>query len=434
MSDSDWPQQMREDWNRRAIEDAYYYVAFGRRNQDDDEFFTTADAVVRGLEEELKRFPSGERRSRRALEIGCGPGRLMRPMSWNFGEIHGVDVSDEMVRLATEKLVNVPNAFPRATDGVDLSDYQDEFFDFVYSYAVFQHIPSRELVFNYLSEARRVLKTGGFLHCQLNGLPANGQPCDTWEGVRLSAEEMAEFASAHDLQLLSVQGVDTQYMWVTMRKQPAGWFGALAAAPPRAEARVLRIVNCQSGEPLLPAAGRFACMSLRIEGLPADCDLNQINIEIEGREAAPMHIGAQERDGTVRVDALLPPGMRTGLVPVDLFWFGEPLGEQAWARIIPPGPFVPRLTAVNDGVDLLSGAKIASRIVKLSFEEINDPDQLAIKVGGEPATRLDIFCTDPIRMRFEINFNLPDAIKPGPHTVESRLGSRAFPPAAIEVV
>jgi len=37
-------------------------------------------------------------------------------------------------------------------------------------------------------------------------------------------------------------------------------------------------------------------------------------------------------------------------------------------------------------------------------------------------------------MRFEINFNLPDAIKPGPHTVESRLGSRAFPPAAIEVV
>jgi SAM-dependent methyltransferase len=434
MPDSDLSQQMRADWNQRAIEDAYYYVAFGRRNQDDDEFFTTADAVVRGLEEELRRFPHGDRRSRRALEIGCGPGRLMRPMSWNFGEIHGVDVSDEMVRLATEKLVNVPNAFPLVTDGLDLADYQDEFFDFVYSYAVFQHIPSREVVFNYFSEARRVLKTGGFLHCQINGLPASGRPCDTWEGVRLSAEEIAEFASAHDFQLLSMQGVDTQYMWVTMRKQPLGWFAALAAAPPRGEARVRRIVNCRSGEPFVPASGRFACMSLRFEYLPADCDLNQINIEIEGRQAAPMHIGATGRDGTVPVDALLPPDTRTGLVPVDVFWFGEPLGEQAWARVIPPGPSFPGLTAVNDGIDLLSGAKISSRIVKLSFEELNDPDQLVIHVDGQPATNLDMFCTDPIKMRFEVNFNLPDAIRPGPHTVESRLGARAFPPAAIEVI
>src|SRR5215472_8679840 len=29
--------RMRTDWNRRAAEDAYYYVAFGRREQDDEE-------------------------------------------------------------------------------------------------------------------------------------------------------------------------------------------------------------------------------------------------------------------------------------------------------------------------------------------------------------------------------------------------------------
>ena len=115
MTDSDLPQQMREEWNQRALEDAHYYVAFARRGQDEDEFFATAAEVVRGLEDELKRLPPGDRRARRALEIGCGPGRLMKPMSWNFGEIHGVDVSDEMIRLAAEKLVNVPNAFPRST-------------------------------------------------------------------------------------------------------------------------------------------------------------------------------------------------------------------------------------------------------------------------------------------------------------------------------
>src|SRR6478736_2893014 len=102
-------ERMRTDWNERAAEDAYYYVAFGRREQDDEEFFATAADVVRSLTAELKRLRSRDA----ALEIGCGPGRLMRPMSRFFGEVHGVDVSDEMIRLARERLRDVTNAYPR---------------------------------------------------------------------------------------------------------------------------------------------------------------------------------------------------------------------------------------------------------------------------------------------------------------------------------
>src|SRR5947207_15785016 len=189
MSETTVSRQMRSDWNERAREDAYYYVAFGRRGQDDDEFFATAADVVRGLEAELKRLPTGDRRARKALEIGCGPGRLMRPMSWNFGEIHGVDVSDEMIRLAGEKLSNVPNAFPVQNDGTGLGCYKDEYFDFVYSYAVFQHIPSRQVVFNYLNEARRGLEHDGILRFQINELPSSAKRDTTGEGVRLSAAE-----------------------------------------------------------------------------------------------------------------------------------------------------------------------------------------------------------------------------------------------------
>src|SRR5256885_4331942 len=153
MEDADVLDRMREDWNDRAREDARYYVAFGRRGQQDEEFFASAADVVRLLEEELKRLPRDippERR--RALEVGCGPGRLMKPLSRNFGEIHGVDVSDEMVRIARERLRGVSHAHVHVTNGSSLDLFADDSFDFVYSYAVFQHIPSREVVLDYMRE------------------------------------------------------------------------------------------------------------------------------------------------------------------------------------------------------------------------------------------------------------------------------------------
>ncbi len=265
MSGKNLSEKMRDDWNARAVEDAYYYAAFERMGQDDEEFFATAADLVRRLESELKRLPTGEPRARRALEIGCGPGRLMRPMSSNFGEIHGVDVSGEMIRLAEEKLESVPNAHPRTTNGTDLSCYAGESFDYVYSYAVFQHIPDAQMVFSYLSEARRVLKRDGILHCQFNGLPKNGKQSTTWDGVRIGAGEIAEFACAHDFQLLAIEGADTQYMWATMRKRPPGWFAGLAANPPQAVARILNIENLHTGNPVISASGRLACMTLLME-------------------------------------------------------------------------------------------------------------------------------------------------------------------------
>ena len=114
---------MRADWNERAREDANYYVAFGRRDQDDNEFLSTAADVVRDLEGELKRMPAEPPgSSRRALEIGCGPGRLMRPMSRHFAEIHGVDVSDEMIAQARAKLKDIPWAHAHHASGSDLAD------------------------------------------------------------------------------------------------------------------------------------------------------------------------------------------------------------------------------------------------------------------------------------------------------------------------
>lgn len=167
MPDPNVLDRMRDDWNARAREDAHYYVAFGRRGQDEQEFLATGAEVLRALESELPRLPARGA----ALEIGCGPGRLLRPMSRHFAEIHGIDVSGEMVNLAQKRLENVPNARVFASNGADLELFRDEMFDFVYSYAVFQHIPSREVVFRYLEETRRVLKPGGCCAARLTACP-----------------------------------------------------------------------------------------------------------------------------------------------------------------------------------------------------------------------------------------------------------------------
>ncbi len=433
--DSNVLERMRADWNARAGEDAYYYVAFGRREQDHEEFFSTATDVLRLLTGELKRL----RHRDAALEIGCGPGRLMRPLSGFFEKIHGVDVSEEMVRLANQNLSSTPNAYAHETSGSDLSLFPDERFDFVYSYAVFQHIPSREVVFQYLREARRVLKTGGILRCQINGLPAHAKQYDTWSGVRIAPDEVASFARENDFELLALEQIWTQYMWITYRKMPEGWTKWLVEAGPgmfplEPRPSIHRISNALTGEAVAPATGPMAAISVRIAGLPLDCDLNHLAIAADGRVCRLTYIGEPEADGVSQVNAALPEGIRTGLVLIELTWLGQPLCPPGWVRIIPAGPAVPRIHSVTDGVNLLSGTRVASRVVKVTMLDVVDAGQFRVAVDGLEISGTESFCVDPIFQHYEFNVSLPESVAPGPHQVEIALGKRAFAPVSIEVV
>ncbi len=415
MHDPEIVEQMRSEWNERAREDAHYYVAFGRREQDDEEFFATGADVVRALESELKRVPG----ARTALEIGCGPGRLLRPMSRHFAEIHGIDVADEMIRRAERNLSGIAHAHVHHAAGSDLAQFASSYFDFVYSYAVFQHIPSGEVVFGYLREVARVLKAGGVAHLQLNGLPKSSQNYTTWSGFRISAQEVRDFARDNGLQLLALDGVDTQYMWTTWRKMEAP--------------RVRAISNAHSGEHAIPQRGRLACASLWIENLPAGCDLNTLEATVDGLPAVGVYVGPLV-NGLSQFNVLLPPGTRTGLVPVEIDWMGHPLCEKAWMRVIPPGPAVPRVEAVTDGTNLLSYRRIERGSVKVQMEEVAEPEGFRAWVGGAPVRGTEMFCIDPRNQRWDISFLLPEGILPGGHELQMQLGERRLAPIPIEVV
>lgn len=444
MDDSEVSERMREDWNARAREDAGYYVAFGRRDQDDAGFFATATAVINGLEAELRRVPVGERVGWKALEIGCGPGRLMRPMSRHFVEIHGVDVSDEMIGLAREKLRDLPNAHPHVTDGASLAQFDDESFDFVYSYAVFQHIPSRDVVFQYLREIRRVLKTSGLARLQFNGLPRGGETrggepggesYDTWAGARFSSSEILEFTESQDFQVLTLEGMATQYMWTTWRKRLQGWHAAqeLSADAPDSKTRIRRITNASSTEPVAPSRGRFASISVWIENLPEEAGLHDLRVMVGDSFGTLTYIGPPDSSRIQQVVVMLPELEATGLLPVEVQRLGRTIAPPATLRIIPPGPLVPRLQSIRDAINLVAENRIETRLVKMTIEEVARPHEIEASIGGVPAVDLEYFCTDPRPQRFEVNFRLPEEITPGRHPLEVRIGRRKLAPVMLEV-
>ncbi len=418
---------MREDWNARAGEDAYYYVAFGRRDQADGEFEDTGIEVVAGLEWELKRVPTTHPRARRALEIGCGPGRLMRPMAKHFGEIHGVDVADAMIARARERLAGIPHAHAHVGTGSDLAQFADQSFDYIYSYAVFQHIPSRDVVFNYLHEAVRVLKPGGLVRAQVNGLPQEARVYDTWSGVRITPTEIRDFCHAHGLLLLALEGSHTQYMWTTWQKPGPGMDA------PVGPVRVRRITNADSSEPVAPPSGRFASISAWIEGLPPLADLLSLDLQVAGSSTTLTYLGRPEADGLRQLNAILPPGLQTGLNPVTLSWKGQPLAGSR-LRIVPMPPPVPRILEAADGVNLLSGRRIVSRSIKLFLEECAHPEQLDIRINGTAVLDKDVFCTDPMPPRHEVNFRIPAEVPLGPFQVNLQYHARRFAPLHFELL
>lgn len=102
------------------------------------------------------------------LDLGCGIGRVEKFLAPHCKEIHGVDVSEKMLKLA-RKNVTYENVYFHKNNGRDLSIFPDKKFDFVFSIAVLQHIEKEDAIF-YLMEIYRVLKANGKAYLQFPNL------------------------------------------------------------------------------------------------------------------------------------------------------------------------------------------------------------------------------------------------------------------------
>lgn len=93
------------------------------------------------------------------LDLGCGNGRYLDYFEGKEVNYSGVDNSEKLIELAKNRY---PKANFQVADALNLP-FSDDFFDEVFSVAVFHHIPSEKLRVDFLKEAKRVLKPGGIL-------------------------------------------------------------------------------------------------------------------------------------------------------------------------------------------------------------------------------------------------------------------------------
>ncbi|MCU1233686.1 MAG: Methyltransferase type 12 [Candidatus Solibacter sp.] len=225
--------RMRRDWDRRAKENARHYVVTGQHEWSDEEFFKSGQITLE--EEILNDLPNicqgKDPKEMKVLEIGCGAGRVTRAFAGFFGEVYAVDISREMVRQAREAVVGFPNTHVFHNNGKDLSalygGWRGRFgiatrfqIDFAFSIIVFQHIPSRKIIENYVREVHKILRPGGLFKFQVQGCAVDEtEPDHSWVGAFFTEPQAREMAERCGFEMRYQYGAGDQYYWLWFFKK-----------------------------------------------------------------------------------------------------------------------------------------------------------------------------------------------------------------------
>ena len=177
-------KSLRRNWDRFGETDPFWAILTDpeKKNNrwDPEQFFASGVSEIADALDRIERiqcFPS----KARALDFGCGLGRLSQALALHFTEVHGVDISASMIRKAGEYNRYGDRCLYSLNLRGDLSQFPDNHFNLVYSNLTLQHMPAN-LSTRYLAEFIRVLAPGGTACFQL---PSRRTPGSVSAATRL---------------------------------------------------------------------------------------------------------------------------------------------------------------------------------------------------------------------------------------------------------
>jgi SAM-dependent methyltransferase len=186
----------RRDWDRRAqvvpkettatfdAADWEQYWASGYRDRD----------LLLGVAE-----TAGSLGTELAVEIGCGLGRITRPLADRFRHVLGVDISPEMLKQARAR-AGAPTIRYEPVGADQHLPLPDGAADLVIAWTVFRHMP-KAVFARYLDESHRVLRPTGCLvfeaQVRETGMNAEPAPYDSLTEREYSRAELARYCTCH---------------------------------------------------------------------------------------------------------------------------------------------------------------------------------------------------------------------------------------------
>lgn len=213
----------KNKWEKLAKSDASYYVFSDKIISNDEEKYRASGAS------DLKKFVLDDEQlsgyltnksAKTCLEFGCGNGRMSEFLAANFKYVYAVDISARMITVAKKRLARLPNIGYIISDGEKI-DLPEKSVDFVFSYAVLQHFPSKSMVKNTLREFYRVMNNGAVAKIQFRGRPAYGgflRYIRWYYGVCFSENEIKNILSGLGFEIISSEGGKTKLLWLIIKK------------------------------------------------------------------------------------------------------------------------------------------------------------------------------------------------------------------------
>lgn len=240
-----WQERMQRDWDARARENPRAYINWPQVPNEQQAFLASGRADYAAFVTPFLQKMNFDPRGKRMLEIGCGIGRLAHCFVRDFAHYTGVDVSPEMIAQA--RAAQIPRAEFHSVSGGGLEQIPGASMDFVFSFAVFQHVPDRAAILNYVRETARVLRPGGLFRLHMKGLwtaragslllesgyslnprfQRRGlrrlpflrlRHLDTWQGISLPLPQVRRACMSAGLEVLDVTDPWTIMMWIGGRK------------------------------------------------------------------------------------------------------------------------------------------------------------------------------------------------------------------------
>lgn len=136
------------EWEQLGGADPYFGVLtsekYNNTNLTDEtkvDFFRTGEEYINNVMENIRKYLDVTYTPKKAIDFGCGVGRLVIPLAKVAEHVIGVDVSESMLKEAkknceTRSIKNV--SFIKSDDRLSALEGK---YDFINSFIVFQHIP-----------------------------------------------------------------------------------------------------------------------------------------------------------------------------------------------------------------------------------------------------------------------------------------------------